>query len=156
MVSKKDYEDIRGCRNWSFKCFKWTDLFHGFGDQVEVCSFSWGSHGSCPQKNKEIIHKEELVFTLDDAPSRLLSNTWASWQMVKHEAAGAVKQACSLCPPTQLFAHSVYQMAALYQGVAPYKAPSGRLPVPLCRVLLNISLHLPSAFLHQLIGTELY
>lgn len=30
----------------------------------------------------------------------------------------AVKQACSLCPPTQHFAKCVYQMAALYQGVA--------------------------------------
>lgn len=30
----------------------------------------------------------------------------------------AVKQACSLCPPTQHFAQCVYQMAALYQGVA--------------------------------------
>lgn len=35
--------------------------------------------------------------------------------MVNHEV---VKQACSLCPPTQHFAQCVYQMAALYQGVA--------------------------------------
>lgn len=38
--------------------------------------------------------------------------------MVSHEVDGAVKQACSLCPPTQHFAQRVYQMAALYQGVA--------------------------------------
>lgn len=42
----------------------------------------------------------------------------ASWQMVNHEVARAVKQACSLCPPTQHCAQCVYQMAALYQGVA--------------------------------------
>lgn len=38
--------------------------------------------------------------------------------MLKHEVDGAVKQACSLCPPTQHFARCVDQMAALYQGVA--------------------------------------
>lgn len=38
--------------------------------------------------------------------------------MVNHEVDRAVKQACSLCPPTQPFAQCVYQMAALYQGVA--------------------------------------
>lgn len=38
--------------------------------------------------------------------------------MVDQEADGAVKQACFLCPPTQPFAQCVYQMAALYQGVA--------------------------------------
>lgn len=41
-----------------------------------------------------------------------------SWQMVNHEVDRAVKQARSLCPPTQHFAQCVYQMAALYQGVA--------------------------------------
>ena len=40
------------------------------------------------------------------------------WQMANHEVDRAVKQACSLCPPTQHFAQCVYQMAALYQGVA--------------------------------------
>lgn len=38
--------------------------------------------------------------------------------MVNHEVDRAVKQACFLCPPTQYFAQCVYQMAALYQGVA--------------------------------------
>ena len=38
--------------------------------------------------------------------------------MANHEVDRAVKQACSLCPPTQHFAQCVYQMAALYQGVA--------------------------------------
>lgn len=42
----------------------------------------------------------------------------ACWQMVIREVDGAVKQTCSLCPPTQRFTQSVYQMAALYQGVA--------------------------------------
>lgn len=39
--------------------------------------------------------------------------------MVILKVTRAVKQACSLCPPTQHFAQCVYQMAALYQGVAP-------------------------------------
>lgn len=38
--------------------------------------------------------------------------------MVILKVDGAVKQARSLCPPTQHFAQCVYQMAALYQGVA--------------------------------------
>lgn len=42
--------------------------------------------------------------------------------MVILKVDGAVKQACSLCPPTQHFAQRVYQMAALYQGVALHKA----------------------------------
>lgn len=41
-----------------------------------------------------------------------------TWQMVNHEVDRAVKQACSLCPPTQHFAQCVYQMEAFYQGVA--------------------------------------
>lgn len=41
-----------------------------------------------------------------------------SWQMLRQEIARVVKQTCSLCPPTQHFAQCVYQMAALYQGVA--------------------------------------
>lgn len=36
--------------------------------------------------------------------------------MVIHKVGGAVKQTCSLCP--QHFAQCVYQMVALYQGVA--------------------------------------
>lgn len=42
----------------------------------------------------------------------------ARWQIVILKVVGAVKQACSLCPPTHHFAQCVYQIAALYQGVA--------------------------------------
>lgn len=37
--------------------------------------------------------------------------------MVTLKVNEAVKQICSLCPPTQHFAQCVYQMAALYRGV---------------------------------------
>lgn len=38
--------------------------------------------------------------------------------MVSQGSYMAVKQTCFLCPPTQRSVHSVYQIAAYWQGVA--------------------------------------
>ena len=71
--------------------------------------------------NTHKIHKHTHVSSYTNRHTHGHTHTHthtAFWQMANHEVDRAVKQACSLCPPTQHFAQCVYQMAALYQGVA--------------------------------------
>lgn len=71
---------------------------------------------------KNVVQIKQPIFTQVYVYSHIFSEHkqmhTASWQMANHKVDGAVKQACSLCPPTQNFAQCVYQMEALYQGVA--------------------------------------